>query len=482
MYIFSSLKNNQIFCPVDCTYKDQIIDTLSSLSTKVKTIALVILSGLAAIYLISRFFISHQVSKKKNIELSNGQVNGSSDKQGVAAIVKKDIQSKNLLNHHWVHLELGAANYGLKGTFKLDNLDARGGHEKQFQPLYQTIDELINKQGPNGTIFLNDIDEKDCQYTCQRLRDYITKTYPASAIQVKYIVKDYQLINIPHDLERTQIESIHLKNPGNNQIEDDLLSPDWMKKMLDYSKTGFTIVTHKSGTMQRCLLESGKKGEGMGLRYEKSTQPSKYTYVFPDGTSVDKEWEEQTYEYSIRTSFPTECYTSQEMKERELKKAKIKSKLENSANQLVNQLNDTIAKHPDFPLIAAFAKSSTNNFLKIELPPLKRLDKIDNLDDPEVYKELLDTLTLQYLCKTTFFQERINIITQPLSSISQQHNFLYLKRWTSVKIPFEIWKRLGLGNAYKQMFRTNKDFWSSDKSLKIIYSELSALNQSSKIP
>jgi hypothetical protein len=369
----------------------------------------------------------------------------------------------NFLERQWRHLELGGANYGKHNV-----------SENQFQVLYRTIDELIQKYGMNGVIYLNDLIEEDCNYARENLCNYITQNYPHAAIQVEVLAKDYFQINIPEDLKVNSLNSIHLKNPTSRQF-DSSLDQKWISNMLEYAKDGFTLTTHLVSDMDTYMLKAGEKSEQSSLRYEKSVEPAKqYIPYYTDESS--REIAKSTYLFSIRKCHSEELFTNQEIQDRESKKIKIKENLKGIVDTYNSQLNEKVIQHSDFPLLAAFSQHWKQTVLFDETFPnfeeiTKKLDSSLNLY--KVQEEVYNDLKFYLQVKLNHFNDRINLLEIPLSAIPKfGGNFLTIKRDLSKKTPFELWERLGLGQAFKRVFPNDSDFWSSKKSLRTIYEEL----------
>jgi hypothetical protein len=385
-------------------------------------------------------------------------------------------QESPLCFHQWTHLELGAANYGLEGINS-----KKAGHENQLQPLYKTIDQLINQHGPNGTIFLNDLKLEQCEFARGKLQNYIKSSYPNSAIRVGIVAKDYTLINIPDDLKVAELTSVHMKNPDIHQLESAVMDHNWIKKVLDSAKQ-FVIVTPFKDTVAAYLVKHGVKKEMERLRFEKPVQHDTFVYVNPDG-KYRKEWEGNTFHINIRKPLLEESFTKDEMDARHKRKLEIKEHLEELPSKYYLRVKEQIVDNLDFPLIAAFSdkwrkKILDKDLFKIDFSALNAIDDLENL---KVIEDLANTKfkTLKSCLKD--FRKKKELINQNLSTTSDlvdsQVNFLILKRFYSKKSPVDLWGRLKLDEAYKLTFSDNEKFWKSLKSLRNIYLELSNLQK-----
>jgi hypothetical protein len=386
--------------------------------------------------------------------------------------------SLNPLNSNkepWVHLELGAANYGENGYSK-----RHGGHDSQFLPLYHTIDELIQTHGPNtpGIFYVNDFYEDACKYSCGRLRDYISKTYPETKIQLASIVKDYFEIDILADCGVEKVDSIHLKNPERYQLLYVCTRPNWLLKMSEGSRSLFTLITGYRNFFSddRWFCPARKKSE-RSLRYEQDpTPPLNYLYFEPDGT-LNPEWEQTTRRYSIRLAAPDEQYTPAEMSERWGKKQSITQRIETIAKEIFEKTAAKIQSNPKYPLIQAFARTRCQSVMAPSFTfNSSDLNWIQNLDsyEPTEYVGEIEKRAEKML---SFFSESYRLAENPLSVSSQSIpgalNFLAFKRFLSKKSPEELWNRLGLGDAYRKIFSNDADFWNSEFSLSEIHQKLS---------
>ncbi|NGX59286.1 MAG: hypothetical protein KR126chlam3_00434 [Chlamydiae bacterium] len=115
----------------------------------------------------------------------------------------------------WIHLELGAGNYGeYSGKKNKEHSDP----EVQYGVLFWTLDELVTRHGQTGIMCINDIKPEYAEYTADKLREYaLRKGY--SYISVISIPGDYRQTNFSSllaEYEREYYDSIHLKNPEGN--------------------------------------------------------------------------------------------------------------------------------------------------------------------------------------------------------------------------------------------------------------------------
>lgn len=378
----------------------------------------------------------------------------------------------------WTHLELGAANYGVKG------LNGRPtGHENQLSPLYRTIDSLVHAQGETGTFFINDLDTDDCNYAKEQLTNYITKTYPSAAIKVDIIAKSYFDIKIPSDCGVDQVDSIHLKNPDmNRQLDGVFDQREWVLDLVRGSKTGLSIFVPEEGERhianEGMLRISGCRSVAP-LRYSKADKPSpEYVYYNPEGT-YRHEWANNTYEYSIVPSSEEERLTPTELAERREQQEEIKRSLE--ATLVSGRLKiASLTTDIDYPLIAAFSHRIRTEVptSTINMPDLKCLDEVDVLlsEASKTWHRLLNE-QVSFVLKD--FELEKSYLDQPIHRVLKKPaaHMLYLKCFQSKTSLSEIWGRLGLKEAYETKFKSKEEFWSSSQSLREIYVELQEIQK-----
>lgn len=194
----------------------------------------------------------------------------------------------------WTHLELGAADYGEKGAVGVAGEDERPikpRGELQYETLYNTVDDLINKRGPKGVFFLNDLNRKDCEYAAYKLRQYIHQHHPNSVdVRIQIIAKNYCEINILDDCHHNSIGSVHLKNPDLLQLKRNVLVANkWICSLLPFVESGYLelFTAYPVGSSfgpvhlstKHCMA-GGREGSFV-LRYEMAGGYPKYTYRFP---------------------------------------------------------------------------------------------------------------------------------------------------------------------------------------------------------
>lgn len=108
---------------------------------------------------------------------------------------------------NWAHLELGAGNYGKTG--------GKAEPDVQYRVLFWTLDELVTRFGPVGTVHINDIKPPFAEYAVECLREYaLEKGY--SHVSIYSLPGDYKTLDFQPTLKslgKHRFTSIHLKNP-----------------------------------------------------------------------------------------------------------------------------------------------------------------------------------------------------------------------------------------------------------------------------
>lgn len=129
----------------------------------------------------------------------------------------------------WLHLELGAGNYGQTGITNNKNIFTNfedvskylnqsvmaTDPEKQYALLFWTLDVLVNRYGKNGVFHINDLYLIDALYAAKHLKDYAKKNAYDSLI-IEVIPGDYSKIDSILTLQKfgkAKYSSVHLKNP-----------------------------------------------------------------------------------------------------------------------------------------------------------------------------------------------------------------------------------------------------------------------------
>jgi hypothetical protein len=168
----------------------------------------------------------------------------------------------------WLHLELGGANYG----------QTVGTSASQYQILFQTFDSLVEKHGPHGIFYLNDLDLRDINFAIKALKEHSEKKQLTGWSFVA-LPGDYTQIEIPF------VDSVHLTNPEGGAFPlDPYIGPEnlapWdltkakagaesLEKISARSRTGLKITTGRLEAMEmiKGFLSSPLSNDGSGNSY-----------------------------------------------------------------------------------------------------------------------------------------------------------------------------------------------------------------------
>lgn len=140
------------------------------------------------------------------------------------------------LLHAWTHLELGAGNYGASKGKRTHDPNV------QYRVLFWTVEELVDRYGEEGTIYVNDYKEPSCHYCAERLSQYIEmQGYP---IQVIPLVADFRTLR----WTGSKFDTIHLKNPEPNFLRKSDETRAFLQRLASYSKNGLHLFILYSDT------------------------------------------------------------------------------------------------------------------------------------------------------------------------------------------------------------------------------------------
>lgn len=226
------------------------------------------------------------------------------------------------LTFGWVHLELGAGNYGLRPMDKVfrkievspipesikipQNLD-KGIYNNpkiQYYPMLRTLHILVARHGADGIIYLNDFIGEDLLFAKNCLDEYIrewNETHPDKQInvEVRMLLGDYyELCKIKLPCEHQIFDSIHIKNPevtffsanltkdssDRDSLKKQQRSNNMMRQWANRSRSGlYLFVLNMDGFMPLTAL---KYGLDKGV-YTVSRDWPKIPYMFPQGLKYD---------------------------------------------------------------------------------------------------------------------------------------------------------------------------------------------------
>lgn len=227
----------------------------------------------------------------------------------------------------WTHLELGAGNYGAEGhtrcalekTFGslmveftnkesfIDIVPKKGTGDydpaEQYQVLFWTLDQLVERLGPSGVFHVNDLIAEYAEFAAKKLQIYaMEKGY--DEIKIDVVPGDYRLID-PHEyLKRYGLEkyaSVHLKNPevsfyhhcvdGDVMVTSDItrkIARDRLQNLANLSSTGLYlfIIDHIN------FIPASEHEEfiDQGIFYHPSQDWEQIPYVFPEGMVIPESY------------------------------------------------------------------------------------------------------------------------------------------------------------------------------------------------
>ncbi|NGX26843.1 MAG: hypothetical protein K940chlam6_00768 [Chlamydiae bacterium] len=195
----------------------------------------------------------------------------------------------------WIHLELGAGNYGEFGGHSRKK--GRFNPEVQYAVLFWTLDELVNRFGEVGVMLINDRKAADIEYAAEKLREYaLQKGY--SHISVITAPGDYTSTNFSSQLaqyEREYYDSIHLKNPeghlyGSRRQKEAFekhrqSTRAMLQRLADFCYEGLYLFILDIPE----FLPEEEKMEFMdqGIFYETTQEWAAVDYYFPNGNVIE---------------------------------------------------------------------------------------------------------------------------------------------------------------------------------------------------
>lgn len=217
----------------------------------------------------------------------------------------------------WFHIELGGGNYGEEGHTQtsqsktvlkkldvtcapnyIDELNLIDDYcyvpDYQYRVLFDTLDELIQRHGPNGVFHINDLVPEYAFFAVERLREYAQeKGY--TQIIVEAVPGDYANIDPRQTLSRYGADlynTAHLKNPEvsffHHSMDGDALHHSsssiyearaCLQKLADLAHEGlqFTVILNPNFVPYEEVLAMFQQGF-----YEASTAKA-YPYIWPEG-------------------------------------------------------------------------------------------------------------------------------------------------------------------------------------------------------
>jgi len=240
-------------------------------------------------------------------------------------LITNSLHSKNQFQG-WIHLELGAGNYGPDGHTKasqkktvlkkvsyvsekdnyINELEERGRvdylPEEQYGILFWTLDQLVERYGEKGIFHVNDLYEEYALFGVEKIQEYaLSQGY--LEVLIEPVVGDYQNIDARATLSKHGVkkyDSVHLKNPEvsfyHYGIDGDCFfaseescqqTRDLLQKLANLSKTGlFLFIVYNEYFVPELERREYFEKEIFYLPTE-SWEP--IPYVFPEGRVIGKE-------------------------------------------------------------------------------------------------------------------------------------------------------------------------------------------------
>lgn len=165
----------------------------------------------------------------------------------------------------WVHLELGATNFGAINT---DNVASTYNIvDTQYEHLLNTLDDLIKRRGMVGLFILNDVVLEDLLHVKKHLKVHLATSYPQHRIKIKFLIGHF------FDLDLPRADSIHLKNPPWAFFNDLPKHKKFLTNCANRSSEGFIIITY----FKQHIIEHAKEMHLDCQILNKDYRPHKYT-------------------------------------------------------------------------------------------------------------------------------------------------------------------------------------------------------------
>lgn len=197
----------------------------------------------------------------------------------------------------WIHLELGAGNYGKTGGHNKRNMEQKFDPNIQYKVLFETLDQLIERYGPAGVFQINDIEQAYMEYAVHKLQEY-AEIQGYDRLVIEGCPGDYFTINFMPYLNkygRYKYDSLHLKNPegtiyrGHKKnaaafVKNRQEARDKLQKVANYSKEGLYFFTLYHGNFFP-EVEKQEFAE-QGIFYHETDQWEAVDYYHPNGNSI----------------------------------------------------------------------------------------------------------------------------------------------------------------------------------------------------
>lgn len=221
----------------------------------------------------------------------------------------------------WTHLELGAANYGQPGNavhprqgprteacylldeqyFFYNAKEPCYDPDRQYQVLFWTLDQLIDRYGQKGLFHVNDLHQDYALYACYRLQEYAQEQGYDEVI-IEAVISDFAKIDPVTTLgkyQRKRYDHVHLKNPepslffeqtggrGEPTPEHRAATRALLQRMADLSEEGLYLFTLYNDRFipKREQIEFIQPG----IFYQETFLWEPVPYVYPTGREVQAE-------------------------------------------------------------------------------------------------------------------------------------------------------------------------------------------------
>ncbi len=198
----------------------------------------------------------------------------------------------------WIHLELGAGNYGQNGSCYKQRGTKKFDPNVQYKVLFWTVDELIERNGPLGVIQINDINKEFMIYTVEKLQEY-AENQGYDRLIIEGCSGDYFATDFPSSIskyDRKKYDSIHLKNPegriysGSGRLKNPgerrQVARKNLQKVANFSKEGLYFFTLYSSSFFPDIEK--REFVDRGIFYQETDQWEAVDYYYPNGEKIPR--------------------------------------------------------------------------------------------------------------------------------------------------------------------------------------------------
>lgn len=176
----------------------------------------------------------------------------------------------------WVHVELGAGNYGLNHPEAARDPNLKGGSPDQYRVLEETLDDLVKAHGKSVVFYVNDRDAAAADYAALTLDEY-RKRQGYDQVKIKTWVADFLTDDPP------LAGSIHLKNPDSDMVSGSALRAR-VSAIANRSRTGLEITSSYHEALhhlreQYPKLNANFLGDGKPYYYPTGVRSNRSTLI-----------------------------------------------------------------------------------------------------------------------------------------------------------------------------------------------------------